>query len=144
MARVNISFELDDLPTPKINEEEIGTWIDARLNDARNLIVQQIQRGGGSGEYYQRGRGRGKRRSAPGEYPVTEIGTADAGKLANSIWYQRLHSREGVLYSDVNYSNYLTTGTLHMEPRLMLEDALRTVLENRPTTDRLAGAARIE
>jgi len=144
MASININVDLDDLPTPTISDDQITSWIEARLNDARNLFVMRVQRGEGSGVYYKRGRGRGKRRSAPGEYPVTEIGTPDAGRLANSVATQMHGPREGSLFSDVQYARYLTEGTAHMEPRRMLHDALTEVLENRPATDRLVSAARLE
>jgi len=141
MASLSISVEIDPaLPTPGVSDEAISTWIEARLNDARNLFIQQMSRGGGSGAYYRRG---GKRRSAPGEYPVTEAGTADAGRLVNSVQYEMRGPHEGALFSEVQYATYLAEGTRHMAARRMLADALTEVLESRPREDALASAARI-
>jgi len=139
MAQINISIDLEDLATPTIDNDQISTWIEARLNDARNLFIQRVSRGGGGGRTYRRGRGRTHRASAPGEYPAT-----DSGRLANSIAYQMHGPREGSVFSDLEYARYLTEGTAHMEARRMLADALTEVLENRPATDTLAAAARIE
>ena len=139
MASVNISFDLDDLPEPAISDDAISSWIEARLNDARNLFIMRVSRGGGSGQVYRRGTRRQHRASAPGEYPAT-----DSGRLVGSIAYEMHGPRSGSIFSDVNYARYLTEGTAHMAQRRMLADALTEVLENRPSTDPLAGAARLE
>lgn len=139
MVSVNLSFDLDDLPEPKVDDEAISTWIEARLNEARNLFVQRVSRGGGGGRVYRRGRHITHRASGPGEYPAT-----DQGRLVNSIATQMHGPREGSIFSDLEYSRYLTEGTAHMSARRMLRDALLEVLENVPGTDRLANAAKIE
>lgn len=138
MVAINVSFDLDDLPEPAVDDAAISAWIEARLNDARNLFIQRVSRGGGGGQTYRRGHGRYHRASAPGEYPAT-----DSGRLVNSVNYQMHGSREGSLFSDVEYSRYLTEGTVHMAARRMLADTLTEVLENRPASDRLASAARL-
>src|SRR5262249_29267012 len=139
MAQVNISVQLDDLPTPAISDDEISTWIEARLNDARNLFIQRVSRGGGGGQVYRRGTRRQHRASAPGEYPAT-----DSGQLAHSVAYEMHGPRDGSLFSDVSHARYLPEGTADMAARRMLADALTEVLENRPRGDVLASAARIE
>lgn len=141
MAQVSISIELDDLPMPAVDEDRIQTWIGARLNDATNLFKQRVQRGQGTGKYHRRG---GKRRSAPGEYPVTEAGTADAGTLANWVSWEIVGPREGVLYNDAPYARYLVEGTIYMEPRKMMRDALEEVLLDRPDPDGLGMSATIK
>jgi len=138
MAQVNISIELDDLPTPGLDDAEISGWIEARLNDARNLFIMRVSRGGGSGRVYRRGLRTQHRASSPGEYPAT-----DEGRLVGSINYEMHGPREGAIYSEVEYARYLTEGTAHMAQRLMLADALREVLANRPATDRLVRAAKL-
>lgn len=136
MASVTVSIDVGDMPQPTIDDDAISSWIEARLNDARNLFVQRVSRGGGGGRVYGR---REHRASAPGEYPAT-----DSGRLVNSVHYEMRGPREGALFSDVEYAAYLTEGTFKMAPRLMLADALEEVLNNRPRTDVLARVARME
>src|SRR5262245_16673354 len=114
MAVINISIEVEDIPEPAVDDEQISRWIEARLNRARNLFIQRVSRGGGTGRSYRRGRQSVHRASAPGEFPAT-----DSGRLVNSVWYQMLGPREGMLYSDLEYAAYLTTGTRNMEARKM-------------------------
>jgi len=142
MATINISVDLEDLPIPTISDDAISTWIEARLNDARNLFIQRVSRGGGGGRTYRRGRGRVHRASAPGEYPAT-----DTGRLVNSVAFEMHGPRSGSIFSDLEYAKYLAEGTgggERMAARRMLADALREVLESRPNTDPLARAARLE
>jgi len=139
MASVNITVDLEDFPLPAVDDDQITGWIEARLNDARNLFIQRVSRGGGGGRTYRRGRGRQHRASAPGEYPAT-----DQGRLVNSISYQMHGPRSGSIGSEVQYAKFLTEGTAHMEARRMLADALQEVLDNRPSTDPLARAVRLE
>lgn len=138
MVAVNISFDMDELPVPAVSDDAITAWIEARLNDARNLFIQRVSRGGGGGRTYRRGRGRYHRASAPGEYPAT-----DTGRLVGSVNYQMYGPREGALFSDLEYARYLREGTANMAARRMLGDALTEVIESRPATDILARAARI-
>lgn len=139
MVAVNVSIDLDDLPEPSIDDDAVSDWIARCLNEARNLFIQRVSRGGGSGKTYRRGRGRYHRASSAGEYPAT-----DSGRLVSSIDWRMNGPREGTLYSDLEYSRYLADGTGRMSARRMLGDALTEVLESRPATDRLASAARIK
>jgi hypothetical protein len=140
MVSVTLRFEgFDDLPEPTIDDDAISTRIEARLNDARNLFIQRVSRGGGSGRVYRRGTRRQHRASAPSEYPAT-----DTGRLVNSIAYQMHGPREGSLFSDLEYARHLTEGAANMAARRMLKDALTEVLDNRPDPDPLAGAAKLK
>lgn len=121
---VKVTKEAVDELTVKIDDDVIEAWIDERLNDARNTFIGHM---GGGGP------------SSPGDYPKT-----DTGRLANSVDYQMTDARSGVLYSDIEYAGYLTDGTKHMAPRLMLGDALDEVMGARPNTDELAKAVKFE
>lgn len=138
MVSVNINIEIDEMPRPHLDEDAITSWIEARLNDARNTFIMNMGRGGGSGRIYRRGRSL-HRASAPHEFPAT-----DSGRLANSVHAEMRGPRDGVLTTDIVYARYLTDGTIHMEERRMLRDAIIEVLENRPSSDALASAARVE
>lgn len=139
MASINVTIEVPELPEPVIDDTAIMAWIEARLNDARNLFIMRVSRGHGSGEIYRRGRRSQHRASSPGEFPVT-----DTGRLVNSVAYRLYGEREGALYTDVEYAKYLTEGTVHMAARSMLAEALTEVLEDRPREDVLARVATVE
>lgn len=141
MAGIKISIEFDDLPEPQIDEADIALWVEARLNDARNMFIEQVSRGAGGGKTYRRSRGRiVHQASEAGEYPVT-----DKGGLVGSIYYQMHGFSEGSLYSNLEYAKFLADpGTRYIAPRKMLDEAIKEVLENRPSADVLARAAKIK
>jgi len=128
---------IPNMPNLKIDDDAIAAWIEGRLDDAHELFIRQMDRGGGTGRIYRRG-GRRHQASAPGEYPVT-----DGGRLVNSVHPELTGPREGTLWSDLKYADYLTTGTRYMDARRMLADAINEVMADRPETDLLAKAARI-
>lgn len=133
----SITFDESGFPSgvaAKINDAAIAEWIEERLNDARNLFVRQMGRGGGGGRTYGR-----HRASAPGEYPAT-----DTGRLANATDYRMTGPREGVLGSDIEYATYLAFGTRKMAPRKMYVDALEEVMATRAGVDALVQAVEIE
>ena len=130
VATVSLKVKLDDLPHAVVSDDHVERWITNRLNDARNHFIRKVSRGS-------------NRRSLPGEYPAT-----DGGRLVNSVSDPNaivmVSKREGSLRSDLEYAEYLTTGTKKMAPRKMLGDALDEVIKARPETDELAKAARWE
>ena len=133
MSGFKVTAEIEDPPVVRIDDAQISAWLRTVLNDARNYFIHQMGRGSGGGRLYRRPGGRWHRASAPGEYPVT-----DEGYLWTRVDYQLNGPREGQLYSEVDYAEWLTTGTKHMLPRAMLADALTDVLAARPRTDQLA------
>lgn len=140
MASLSVSIDIDpEIGAPSLSDDVISAWVEARLNDARNIFIQRMSRGGGSGRLYRHGRRTVHRASAEHEYPAT-----DSGRLVNSVDYEMRGPREGALVTQVEYAKFLTEGTAHMAARRMLADALAEALENRPQGDALARAARIE
>lgn len=139
MAGISVTVDFDNMPEPYIDDDAISAWIDARLNDTRNRFIQSVSRtvGTRSGATYRRGRRRIHVASAPGQYPAT-----DSGRLVSSIYFS-VSGREGTIYSSVEYARFLAEGTKDMAARLMLDDALREVLESRPASDRLASGASV-
>jgi hypothetical protein len=127
---VSVKSTASDMPEVRIDEDIIEAWIEERLNEARDTFVLHLS-GGGGGRTYKGGH----RASAPGQYPAT-----DSGRLANSVDYQMRDSREGALFSDIEYATYLTDGTIHMAPRKMLYDAIEEVLGTRASTEALTRA----
>jgi hypothetical protein len=107
----------------EIDDGVISAWIEGRLNDARNIFIQNVSRGGGP--------------SVGGEYPVT-----DTGRLVNSVDFQMNGPREGQLDSDVSYAVFLTTGTTKMAKRKMLPEALEEAME-RGNADGLREAVKV-
>lgn len=116
----------------QIDEAKIQSWIEGRLNDARNTFVRGMSGGGGGRTYGNH------TASSPGEYPATQ-----SGRLANSVDYEMHGTREGTLTSDVEYASYLTTGTSHMAARKMLADALEETLDANMMEAELAQAITI-
>lgn len=139
MATFDVNIEIDELPEPSIDDDAISNWIEARLNEGRNLFVNKVNRGHGSGVRYRRRRRSEHQGSAPGDFPA-----GDTGALAASIGVEMEGPRSGRLFSDIEYARYLTEGTMHMALRKMLHDAMQEVLEQRPQTDQLANAAKLE
>jgi len=133
-----VTVIVPDLPAIEVDEEVIAAWIEKRLEDAQNLFLRNLNRGRGGGKVYRRGRRR-HFASAPGEYPVT-----DGGRLSGSVHPELVSNREGILWSDVKYSKWLTEGSKYMEPRKMFAEAIKETLADRPETDELAKAARIK
>ena len=121
MADITVTIKIDvsNLPQVVIEEPLITSWIENRLNDARNYFVSNAS---------------GPSPSAPGAWPG-----ADTGRLIGSIDYQA-SGREGELFSEVDYAGYLTTGTSKMAARKMLPDALDESLSARPELAELAKA----
>ena len=134
-TQVSVRVDVPTILVPEVDDDVIAGWIEARLNNARNHFIMQMARGGGGGRVYRRGQ-KFHRASAPGEYPVT-----DGGRLANSVSIQMTDKLEGRLSSDVEYAEYLTSGTSRMAPRKMLADALQEMMERRPMFTDLARAA---
>ena len=120
---VNIRVEIDNLFQVVIDEALITSWIENRLNDARDYFISNAS---------------GPSPSAPGAWPG-----ADTGRLIGSIDYQA-SGREGELFSEVDYAGYLTTGTSKMAARKMLPDALDESLSARPEVEELAKAVKFE
>jgi len=116
---VRITVDVSNLPTVAIDEGVITSWIDNRLNDARNYFISNAS---------------GPSPSSPGDWPG-----ADTGRLIGSIDYEA-SGREGSLFSEVEYAGYLTTGTSKMAARKMLPDALDESLSARPELAELAKA----
>ena len=108
----------------EIDEVVIATWIESRLNDGKNLFITSM--------------GSGPGHSSPGAYPNQQ-----SGGLAGSIDYEMNGTREGHLFSDIEYAGYLTDGTVHMAPRKMLWEAFEEVMESRPDDDQLAQCVKI-
>src|SRR5258707_12595277 len=92
----------------------IDTVIKRIATEIRNTAVTNISRGVRHGATYKR-RTVTHQASAPGEYPKT-----DTGRLVASI---RTNFRflEADIGSDVNYSQFLETGTKYMMPRPWLQ-----------------------
>src|SRR5262245_48947200 len=105
-VRVRIDVKFSVPRTPSLDEAAITRWIEGRLNAARNVFIRNVSRGGGSGRIYRRGLTGFHRASAPGEYPAT-----DHGRLVNSIDYRMISPTEGALFSEIDYAEFLTTGT---------------------------------
>lgn len=122
---ITISVEVSPLIDCKIDDNVIESWLEARLDDARNTFITNSSGSGG---------GRGGA-SAPGEYPAVQT-----GRLIGSIEVE-VAGRAGDISSPVEYAGYLTTGTSKMEARLMLADALDESLSARPEAAELAKAA---
>jgi hypothetical protein len=137
MALVGLEITMKNLPRPLRDEHAVTAWIEARLNDARNTFVRNVSRGTGGGRVYSRGR-RTHRASAPGEYPAT-----DTGRLVNSVDYRMVSPTEGVLFSDIDYAEYLTKGTRHMAKRKMMREAVEEALASRPVPADLKGAVKL-
>jgi len=135
MSGFKVTAQIEDVPTVEISDAVIAEWLRGRLNDARNYFIHQMERGSGSGRLYRRPGGRWHHASAPGEYPVT-----DGGYLVTRVDYQLNGPREGQLYSEVDYAEYLTTGNRSgtLQPRAMFADAITDVLQARPHSDQLA------
>lgn len=124
-ARIRFDVVITQQKTVQYDEHAISRWIEGRLNNARNVFVRNVSRGAGGGREYPRGkRGLFHKASAPGEYPVT-----DSGRLANSIDYRMISPREGALFSEIDYAEYLTRGTRRMKKRKMLHEAVKESLE---------------
>jgi HK97 gp10 family phage protein len=92
----------------------IDTVIKRIATEIRNTAVTNISRGARHGAIYKR-KTVTHQASAPGEYPKT-----DTGRLVASI---RTNFRflEADIGSDVNYSQFLETGTKYMMPRPWLQ-----------------------
>jgi hypothetical protein len=118
---VSIRFDIDKLPTVEVDEGKLQSWLEGRLNDARNTFVRHVSRGGGP--------------SSPGEYPAT-----DSGRLVSSTDYQIESSRHGSLGAAVEYAGYLMHGTRKMAKRQMFPEALDETLGSRPQLEELAAA----
>ena len=133
MASVSVSVNVQ-LPSlsAEIDEEVIAGWIEDRLNDGRNTFIMHMSDGGSGIDYG------GHVASAPGEYPQTW-----GGRLASSVDTEMHGTRSGSLFSDVEYSGYLTTGTKKMAPRQMFAEALQEVIDARPEADALRGAVKV-
>lgn len=136
MATLTLRIEIDDLPTPVLDDEIITEWIEERLSDAQETFVQAAS---GSGSAAPQGSRRRTRHSAPGDYPAS-----DTGRLVNSLAHEMTDVRAGRLFSDAEYAGCLARGTSRMAPRRMLGDALSETLSNRPELDKLASAVRFE
>ncbi len=123
MIELKFSFNDSDLKVFKKNSFKFGYELDKAIKrfamDVRNTAVKNISQGDRHGRLYKRRR-INHRSSAPGEYPKT-----DTGRLVNSIRtdFSYLKAEIG---SDVNYSQYLETGTVNMKPRPWLEPSLDT------------------
>jgi hypothetical protein len=118
---IHIRVDIHNPPVCEVDEAIITSWIDSRLNDARNTFVTNAS---------------GHSPSSPGAYPGVI-----SGRLIGSIDYQA-SGREGELFSEVDYAGYLTTGTSKMAARKMLPDALDESLTARPEKAELARAVK--
>ena len=130
VATVSMKVHIDDLPNAVIDDDLVTVWITQRLNDARNHFIRNVSRGS-------------NRRSLPGEFPATDSGRL-VGSVSDPGAIEMLTPRMGSLRSDLEYAEYLTTGTRKMAPRKMLGDALDAVIRARPEVDHLAKAAKWE
>jgi HK97 gp10 family phage protein len=118
MIELKFSFDDKDLKLFRQNSFKFGYELDKAIKrfamDVRNTAVKGISQGARHGRLYRRRRVT-HQASAPYEYPKT-----DTGRLVNSIRtdFSYLTAEIG---SDVNYSQYLETGTANMQPRPWLE-----------------------
>lgn len=121
MIELKFKFDDKDLEIFKLNNFKFADNIDKVIKriavDIRNTAVKGISQGTRHGKIYKR-KNTIHQASAPGEYPKT-----DKGRLVNSI---RTDFRflEADIGSDVNYSQYLETGTKNMRPRPWLQPSL--------------------
>ncbi len=81
--------------------------------EGRAEVVQSIQRGPASGRIYQKSNPRRTHQaSAPGQAPMS-----DTGRLANSIFFERINSRTAAFGSNLIYALYLEYGTSKIAAR---------------------------
>lgn len=124
--RLEVTFKR--MPRVEVDDRVISSWIGARLNEARNIFVRNVSRGGGSGRVYDSRRKSGSHRaSAPHEFPAT-----DTGRLVNSVDWRMITPHEGSLFSEIDYAEFLTRGTRRMAPRKMLVEAIEEALAGKP------------
>lgn len=138
VAMISIDVNLRELPTPSIDDDVIQSWIETRLDDAKNTFLDHIGTGTGQARRtYRRMEGGTLRETTPTIWPQSETNT-----LARSIDVRMTGARDGSLFSDVAYAGFLTSGTVHMAARQMLASARDEVLTNSPRRDLLASAAK--
>src|SRR4051812_6167880 len=94
---VSVSLSVGQAVDARVDDAIISQWIGDRLNEARNVFIQNYMNG--------------RAKSAPGEYPAHQTGA-----LGDSIDWQMDGPREGALFSDINYAAYLAEGTVKMAP----------------------------
>ena len=109
------------------SEESMSRIINDALDDTQEIAIRGIKSGPASGQQYTSG-GKTVRRSAPGQYPMTDTGrlqssikvkpTAPAPKMAGSVG------------TNVQYGKYLEFGTSKMEKRPWLRRSFRKALRN--------------
>ena len=90
----------------------------SEVNEMRNTIILEMQRGTKTGEKYKRGKHL-HQASGPGEYPAV-----DRGELLTSIFYDVDESKMEVELGNLvgaPYGGFLEEGTKKMEPRKWLE-----------------------
>lgn len=118
MIELKIKFDDKDLKLFKEHSYRFASSLDALIKriaiEIRNTAVTNIQHGTRHGKIYKR-RSISHQASAPGEWPKS-----DTGRLAASIRTD-FKFLEAEIGSDVNYSQYLETGTRYMKARPWLQ-----------------------
>jgi HK97 gp10 family phage protein len=118
MLELKFKWDAEDLALFKPNNFKFADNIDKVIKriatEIRNTAVTKISHGTRHGKVYKR-RTIVHQASAPGEYPKT-----DTGRLVSSIRTDFKYL-EADIGSDVNYSQYLETGSRNMKPRPWLQ-----------------------
>ena len=109
------------------SEESMSRIINDALDDTQEIAIRGIKSGPASGQQYTSG-GKTVRRSAPGQYPMT-----DKSRLQSSIKVKRTApapKMAGSVGTNVQYGKYLEFGTSRMEKRPWLRRSFRKAIRN--------------
>lgn len=109
------------------SEESMSRIINDALYDTQEIAIRGIKGGPASGQQYTRG-GKTVRRSAPGQYPMT-----DTGRLQSSIEVKPTkpaRKMAGRVGTNVQYGKHLEFGTSKMEKRPWLRRSFRKAIRN--------------
>jgi hypothetical protein len=147
VIKFQLTISISEVPDARFDEETVESWLEDRLEDAKGLFIQNLNRGGGSyygelgaGMYRRRGR-LVRRGSQAGQYPISQ-----SGQLGDSLKVEPLGPRRWRLYADdVPYAGFLQGGTNKMAARKMLRTVRREIITSRRLQgDKLAQAAKLE
>ena len=106
-----------------IDEDEAAKWIANTINTARNILNIGMRNGPQTGRIYERANGIVHQASQTGQWPAV-----DSGNLRINT-RMRFAATEGEIGSNVDYAEYLATGTSRMGARKLYKEALDLSIE---------------